>query len=647
MSNTEELLANYAKKGLGLNVKESMCADMLRLASKNYYNATPLLSDSAFDELKDFIEMWWPNAAVLSEIGARPARNRVKLPHFMGSMDKVKDVVALSKWTTAYSAPYVVSAKLDGVSGMIDFDRRRMYTRGDGNIGQDVTPLLSLVNIGTPTNTAGLCVRGEFIMKPATFEKKYKPLGASNPRNLVSGIVNSKTVEPDKCADVDFICYEVLSPAGLRQSEQLELLASRGFNVVYNNGMFTKSHLTVDFLTNMLLTWRECVVEYEIDGLIITCDAAAFPHKSSGNPEHSVAFKTASGGQEAEVTVTDVIWTPSQDGYLKPRVRIEPTSIGGVVVEYATGFNGAFIRDSGIGPDAVVRLIRSGDVIPYIVETITPVPPKMPAADMGEYAWTASGIDIVLVNPDDSEIVREKNITGFFTSLGVDGLSAGNVKRLMTAGFDTVKKILGMSAADFLKVDGFKDKMAAKLSTNIREKFAAATIQQILVGSNLIGRGFGEKKVAKIFEVYPDVLVERNVAKLAAIPGFSQKTAAEFMQNVPRFVAFLGEIGWEGGMAGPMPTTKSEMAGQTLAGKSVVLTGFRDKELEAAIIARGGSVSGAVSKNTFALIVKNKEDCTSSKYQSAVKHGVPIYTQQEFRAIGLVVPLVALPGYTS
>jgi NAD-dependent DNA ligase len=79
------------------------------------------------------------------------------------------------------------------------------------------------------------------------------------------------------------------------------------------------------------------------------------------------------------------------------------------------------------------------------------------------------------------------------------------------------------------------------------------------------------------------------------------------------------------------------MAGQTLAGKSVVLTGFRDKELEADIIARGGSVSGAVNKNTFALIVKNKEDCGSTKYDAAVKHGVRIYDPLEFRANALVI----------
>lgn len=635
MPTTEELLMNYAKNGvLNLNLKESVCSDMLRLASKHYYNATPILSDSMFDELKDFIAIKWSNASVLSEIGAPPpaSRNRVKLPHFMGSMDKIKDDTGLSKWAALYPAPYVVSAKLDGVSGMIDFDTKRMYTRGDGRVGQDVSQLLSLVNIGKPSNTKGLCVRGEFIMKPSTFERKYKPLGASNPRNFVSGIVNSKTMEPEKCADVDFICYEVLSPAGLTQSEQLDMLASSGLNVVYNNASIVRSQLTVEFLTNMLLTWRECAMEYEIDGIIITCDSQPFPHKSSGNPTHSFAFKTASGGQEAEVRVVDVIWTPSQDGYLKPRVQIEPTTIGGVVVEYATGFNGAFIRDSGIGPGAVVRLIRSGDVIPYITETITPVEPKMP--NEVEYTWTPSGVDLVLLNPENSDVVREKNITGFFTSLGVDGLSAGNVKRLMSAGFDTIKKILDMSPADFLKVDGFKDKMAAKLHTNIREKFKTATIQQILVGSNLIGRGFGEKKVAKIFQDYPNVLEERNVAKLAAIPGFSQKTAAEFMQNVPRFMAFLGEIGWEGGMAGlvaQMPAATSGMAGGKLAGKTVVLTGFRDKELEAAIVASGGNVSGAVSKNTFALIVKNKEDCGSTKYAAAVKHGVPIYDAAEFR----------------
>jgi NAD-dependent DNA ligase len=83
--------------------------------------------------------------------------------------------------------------------------------------------------------------------------------------------------------------------------------------------------------------------------------------------------------QVAEVKVVDVIWTASKDGYLKPRVRVEPVHIGGVTIEYATGFNGKFIEDNKIGVGAIIQLIRSGDVIPYIKSVVVPAETgKMP-----------------------------------------------------------------------------------------------------------------------------------------------------------------------------------------------------------------------------------------------------------------------------
>ena len=78
--------------------------------------------------------------------------------------------------------------------------------------------------------------------------------------------------------------------------------------------------------------------------------------------------------QTAETFVVDVIWSPSKDGYLKPRIRVDPVQVGGVTIEYTTGFNGAFIRDNKIGVGAKVKLIRSGDVIPYIEEVIDKAP---------------------------------------------------------------------------------------------------------------------------------------------------------------------------------------------------------------------------------------------------------------------------------
>ena len=188
-----------------------------------------------------------------------------------------------------------------------------------------------------------------------------------------------------------------------------------------------------------------------------------------------------------------------------------------------------------------------------------------------------------------------------------------------------------MKQEDFLGVDGFKDKMASKLYANIKDKLATATVQQLLVGSNIIGRGFGEKKIAKIFQEYPNILEERNIDKLASIQGFSQKTASEFIQNIPRFIEFLKDININTPSNKMCSELKPNSITSVISGKNVVVTGFRDKTLDSDINTRGGNISGTVSKNTFALIVKSKEDNSSTKYMTAEKLGIPIYTVDEFR----------------
>ena len=108
----------------------------------------------------------------------------------------------------------------------------------------------------------------------------------------------------------------------------------------------------------------------EIDGIIVS-DDKVYP-RLSGNPKHSFAFKMVLSDQIAESHVVDVIWTPSKDGYLKPRVQIMPIQLGGVTITYTTGFNAAFIESNKIGIGAIIMLVRSGDVIPYIKSVTTP-----------------------------------------------------------------------------------------------------------------------------------------------------------------------------------------------------------------------------------------------------------------------------------
>jgi NAD-dependent DNA ligase len=146
--------------------------------------------------------------------------------------------------------------------------------------------------------------------------------------------------------------------------------------------------------------------------------------------------------------VVDVIWTPSKDGYLKPRVQLVPVHLGGVNIEFATGFNAAFIRDNQIGVGAVVELIRSGDVIPHIRRVTTPATTaRMPEVP---YVWSETQVDILLedADKDADPVVREKNITGFFRGIGVDGLSSGNVSKIIQAGYGSIPEILKMTKQD-------------------------------------------------------------------------------------------------------------------------------------------------------------------------------------------------------
>ena len=98
-----------------------------------------------------------------------------------------------------------------------------------------------------------------------------------------------------------------------------------------------------------------------MDGVIVTHNKLY--ERTNKNPDHAFAFKMVLSDQTAETFVVDVIWSPSKDGYLKPRIRVDPVQVGGVTIEYTTGFNGAFIRDNKIGVGAKVKLIRSSEVM--------------------------------------------------------------------------------------------------------------------------------------------------------------------------------------------------------------------------------------------------------------------------------------------
>ena len=554
-------------------------------------------------------------------------RNKVKLPYEMASMNKIKpNTNELSNWINKFKGNYVLSCKLDGVSGLYSTEGPipKLYTRGNGTVGQDISHFIPYLRLPKENN---MVVRGEFIIQKAVFQAKYSKAFA-NPRNFVAGIINQKTPDPLRCADVDFVTYEVLQPA-MKPSAQLAYLNKACFQIVQYN---TASTISNAFLSDLLMAWRTAL-EYEIDGIICINDQI-YP-RQTGNPAHAFAFKMVLSDQIAEAKVVGVIWTASKDGYLKPRVQIEPIQLGGVKIEYATGFNAKFIVDNKIGIGALIRLTRSGDVIPHIIAVVqSATQPQMPEVP---YEWNSTDVDILLQNKEEDATVIEKNITYFFTNLDVDGLGAGNVKKIIAAGFDTVPKILAMSEADFLKVAGFKQKMAQKIRESIIEQVGKATLPEIMHATNLFGRGFGVKKFQLILAGEPTILVNSSwslsekVNRVTAIEGMAEKTAEQFVLQISVFLAFLKETELLGKLQAPSPTTLKDQA-HPLYGKHIVMTGFRNKELVEKLQAVGAEQGSAVRKNTFVVLSKDPAEQTS-KIIEAKTLGIPIMTPTEFSII--------------
>ena len=624
-----QLIAAFQKMGIQVleHLSEDQLASIVNECDKAFhYNKDPLMSDMQYDIVKEYMEKKFPQNTIFKQVGTPIEKNKVDLPYEMASMDKIKpDTGILNSWKQKYSGPYVLSCKLDGVSGLYSTEGKtaKLYTRGNGKVGQDVSHLIPFLKL---PKMKGIVVRGEFIMPKTVFEEKYASKFA-NIRNLVAGIVNRQTID-EKANDLHFVCYEVVKPE-LKPSAQMARLISDGFETVQNR---TVESVTNEMLSELLIEWRKTYV-YEIDGVIVA-DDRVYPRKS-GNPDHAFAFKMVLSDQMAEAKVVNVIWTPSKDGYLKPRVQIEPVKLGGVTIEYATGFNAAFIRDNKIGVGSLIQIIRSGDVIPHIRGVTVQAPEaKMPDVP---YKWNDTNIDVMLEDAGSNVTVLEKNITGFFKGIGVDGLSSGNVARIVAAGFDSVPKIIHMSKADFLKVEGFKDKLATKIYEGIKAGVEKAPLIVLMADSNIFGRGVGERKIGPILEAYPDILVSpltpaEKIKKVAEIKGMAKKSAEAFVEKIPAFLTFIQEAGLESKLG--QATEAAAVAVDTahpLYKKSVVMTGIRDEAVKDALKTVGATLGSSVSKNTVVVIAKSKDEDTG-KAAEARKLGIPIMTPAEFLA---------------
>jgi NAD-dependent DNA ligase len=359
------------------------------------------------------------------------------------------------------------------------------------------------------------------------------------------------------------------------------------------------------------------------------------PVNTSDNPDYAVAFKMASEGNEVVAEVVRVEWNASKHGFLKPRCEIKPVRLAGVTVKFATCHNAAFVRDNGIGPGAQVKITRSGEVIPYILEVVKKVKPSLPSVkEFGDWEWNETEVDIVLADPVANDSVAVKQVTHFFRTLGVENFGEGLVARFYDSGFDTIEKIIKMKKSDMMKVEGIQDRMAAKIYNNIQEALEDVYLPSIMDASGIFGRNFGTRRIEGIMdEYYPEVMgwgkqkPELIKKKILRIAGFKDTLADQFAKNLGKFIEWFDKLGLD--FHYNEGEEEVEQLSSKLEDQRIYITGFRDAELSELIEKHGGEETSGFNSKTTVLIVKDKST-SNTKTDNAKKAGVPVLTKEEF-----------------
>jgi DNA ligase (NAD+) len=603
----------------------------------SYHNkSVSLVSDQLFDYAYEYYqEKYKPKVKnVGSEV---KEKEKVKLPYYMGSLDKVKpSTTEFEKWIGKYPGPYVISYKLDGVSSLVHKVDNKvcMYTRGNGTYGQDISHILPYINIDTSKIINNDAIRGELVISKKNFKKIETVM--ANSRNAVSGIINTKKPDIEMLKLIDFVAYWVIEPK-LKQSDQLKYIESKSIKCV---DYAVKKIITVKILSDMLIDGR-ANLDYDIDGIVVIDNSKINIQVDGQNPDWGVAFKQILTDQIAEATVVDVIWEISKDKYIKPKIKINTIELLGSEITYATAFNAKFIVDNKIGPGSIIKLIKSGDVIPYIQEILKISDSKKPKMPSIKYEWNDTNVDIIATELDDESMnkIIVKKLSYFFQTLDIKYMGEGTIEKFVDNGYNDLWKILNADITKLKKIDGFGDKLVEKIYDSIDKSLINRELCDLMAASQIFGRGIGSKKFKLITDVYPNIIdivnKNGNVKEIVNnISGFDDKTTSKIVDNFKLFINWLGELTKI--KPNVLHNYKSKEGSKDInkkfnkyANKTIVFTGFRDKEVEIILDKIGSKVTTTISKNTDILIAADTTE-KSSKIVKANELHVKIISKDDF-----------------
>ena len=502
------------------------------------------------------------------------------------------------------------TAKLDGFAGFDDGNK--LYTRGDGNKGSDITRVFER-GLGTFNNSHRGQGPGEIVVKRSYFEKHLSG-HFEYPRNFQASLIKEK--ELDQFAK-DAIANEA---ALFVPFSQLPFWAG------------SISEFTNNF--NSIVSDLESGVDFDIDGVVFEIvNSELKSHMGSNRKFHrwQIAFKE--NKEKAQVKVLSVTAQVGRTGKITPVAELEPTQLSGATIYRASGHHYGLVKEQGLGSGSIIELTRSGLVIPKINKVIRPVeaeiPSKCPSCDEN-LTWESDFLMCLNHEACKDQIIGK--IIYFYKVLANnDGFGEATIQKLYDEGIRNVGDIYKLTEFELVSM-GFGEKTSQNLINQlIRSRQESIEDWRFLAAFGVLRLGIGNCE--NLLKNYPlDKVFDLTVDDISNIDGFAELTAELIFNGLlnikPQYENLIKD-GFE--LEKTLILGETNTSDNLYHNKKIVFTGSMSSsraELQKQAKAFGAIVGSSVSSKTDLLIIG--ENVGQSKIKAAEKHGVEILSEAEY-----------------
>ena len=633
--------------------------EKLDQAAKAYYQEDrEIMSNQEYDSLYDQLEqLEKETGTVLTNsptvrVGYEAVNELPKEEHPspMLSLDKTKDREVLRGFIGNHKC--LLSWKLDGLTIVLTYENGELVkavTRGNGIVGEVITNNARVFkNIPLRIPYKGqLVLRGEAIITYSEFERINETIGDAdakykNPRNLCSGSVRQLNNEITAKRNVRFYAFALVSAQDVdfsnSREQQFIWLKKQGFEVVEYKVVTSESlDEAMDYFSKTIVN-----NDFPSDGLVVTYDDIAYGESLGSTakfPRNSFAFKWAD--EMRETRLVDMEWSPSRTGLINPVAIFEPVELEGTTVSRASVHNISIVKELQLGIGDTIKVYKANMIIPQIAENLTRssnlvIPDKCPVCGQEARIRKENDVEtLYCMNPDC--VAKKIKSFSLFTSrdaMNIDGLSEATLEKFIAMGFihnfgDIFE--IGKYKDQIVEMEGFGQKSFDNLMASL-EKAKETTLAKVIYSLGITGIGLANAKViCKYFDDDIEKIRHADEEEISAIEGIGPVIAgsmadyfksAENNQKLDHLLSHLHLVHEE---------TSAE---QVFAGKTFVITGsvehFSNRsEAKEFIEARGGKVTGSVTKKTDYLI-NNDKTSASSKNKKAQELGIPILSEEDF-----------------